>query len=153
MLAILEEIGEPTIDNIGADGSQAISVLALHSRLSIMKRVLRAFEACYDQDPASVYHEAIPSLTDRVLIIERKEQHFGTQWMLGADGKFFLPTVEDFARMNQRRAAHGLGKAKHPVDLTYGVPKRKPSRPDTHERDQRPPTQEEYDAYIRGSLG
>ena len=151
-LEILDEIKTPTIENIGADGSQALSVLALHSTLSVMKRILDAFLKSHRRDPRSVYFEATPSLTDRILIIERKKQRFGTQWMLGADGKFFLPPVEDFKRLNERRAAHGLGKSRHPIDLTNGIPKVEPPRPDTAESDQRLPTDQEYQDFIFGSL-
>lgn len=151
-LEILDEIGAPTVENIGADGSQAISVLALHSRLSVMKKVLSSFEENYAKDSGSVYFEAIPSLADRILIIERKRQRFGTQWMLGADGKFFLPSVEDFEHMNERRAVHGLGKSKHPIDLTFGVPKHGPPRPETQESDQRWPTNQEYQDFVHDSL-
>src|SRR5262245_30146548 len=68
-LEILGRVGAPTIDNVGADGSQAISVLALHARLMTMKTVLRAFKGSHRKNPSSVYYEAIPSLTDRILII------------------------------------------------------------------------------------
>lgn len=152
VLEILDEIGEPTVDNIGTDGSQAVSVLALHGKLSIMKRILRAFEASHKRNPTNVYYEAIPSLTDRILIIETRRQRFGTQWMLGADGKFFLPPVQDFEHMNERRAAHGLGKSKHPIDLTYSVPKIDPPRPDTQASDQRSPTDQEYQDFVYDSL-
>jgi ATP phosphoribosyltransferase len=47
MLEILDEIGAPTIENIDADGSQAVSVLALHSRLTVMKKVLAVLEQSY----------------------------------------------------------------------------------------------------------
>lgn len=143
MMEILDKIGMPTTENIGDDGSQAVSVIAIHSRLSIMKKVLDLFEKCYEKDPRSVYHEAIPSLTDWVLILEHKKQKFGTQWMMGADGKFFLPPVEDFKNINSRRAAYGLGKARRPRDLTYGVPKG-PLPPETQENDQRAPSHAEY---------
>ncbi len=151
-LEILDDIGLPTIENIGTDGAQALSVLALHANLSTMRRVLSTFEKGYSENSASVYYEAIPSLTDRILIIEGKNQRFGTQWMLGADGKFFLPPVEGFDQMNRRRAAYGLGKSRHPIDLTNGVPKTDPPRPDTQASDQRLPTKPEYQGFVYGSL-
>jgi hypothetical protein len=149
---ILDEIGTPTIANVGADGSQAISVLALHAQLSDMKRVLRSFRESYQKDPYSVYHEAIPSLTDRVLIIQRKQQRFGTQWILGSDGKFFLAPVRDFAHMNERRAKYGLGISTYPVDLTHGSPEQQLPRLRTRKRDQRPLTEQQYQDFVYGSL-
>lgn len=151
-LAILNEIGVPTVANIGADGAQALSVLALHAKMDAMRRILQAFEECYRADPKSVYNEAIPSLTDRFRILDGKRQIFGTQWMLGEDGKFFLPPVEDFKRMNDHRAVYGLGRSQHPIDLTDGVPDRPPLRPYTEESDQRYPTEQEYREFAHGSL-
>ncbi len=151
MLEILSEIGTPTIDTIGEDGSEAMAVLALHSKYSIMKKVLAAFEAAYKQYPAHTYRQVIPALTDRILILERKKQRFGSQWLMGADDTFFLYPVGDFKHMNERRAQYGLDKARHPRDLTYGIPKG-PLPPYTQESDQREPTPEEYDDYVSEAL-
>lgn len=149
---ILDEIQYPTIDNVGEAASQAISVLALHARVSDMRKVLALYEESFKKDHNSVYYEAIPSLTDRILVVERHKQRFGTQWMFGADGKFFLPPVEDFEHLNERRAVHSLGKSRHPIDLTDGVPEHDPPRPDTQKSDQREPTKQEYDDFVYGSL-
>lgn len=146
MLRILEKVKEPTIDHVGADGSQAISVLALHSRLSIMQKVLRVFQKSYRKSPQNVYFEAIPSLLDRVLILQCKKQKFGTQWLVSRDGSFFLYPVEDFKSMNKLRKEHGLPSARRPRDLTYGIPGG-PSPSEARESDQRVPTKEEYDDY------
>lgn len=151
MLTILDDIGTPTIDTIGEDGSEAMAVIALHSKYSIMKKVLVAFEASYKQYPAHTYRQIIPALTDRVLILERKKQRFGSQWLVGKDGKFFFYPVEDFKYMNERRAQYGLDKARHPRDLTYGIPKG-PLPPYTQESDQRKPTPEEYDEQVSEML-
>jgi hypothetical protein len=150
-LAILNEIGEPTIENIDKDGSEAMAVLALHSKYSIMKIVLTALEASYKKNPAGVYAAVIPALTDRVLILERKKQRFGSQWLMDAEGNFFFYPVEDYAHMNKRRAAYGLEKARHPRDLTYGIPNGPPP-PETQESDQRQPTPEEYDNQVSEML-
>lgn len=147
MLEILVEIGAPTIDNIGKTGSEALAVLALHSKYSIMKHVLAAFEQSYAREPANTFRELIPALTDRILIVERKKQRFGSQWLMEKDGTFFLYPVADFAHMNERRALYRLDKARHPRDLTYGIPKG-PLPPYTQESDQRQPTPEEYDHYV-----
>jgi hypothetical protein len=46
MIAIIEEIKEPTISNIG-DGSEVVSFLALHSYLDEMKKVLKALSSSH----------------------------------------------------------------------------------------------------------
>lgn len=151
MLEILDDIGVLTLDNIGADGSEAVTVLALHAKYSIMKRVLSAYEIALANDRTNVYLQGIPSLTDRVLIAERKKQRFATQWWFEADGTHYLHPVEDFKHLNERRAMYGLDKARRPRDLTYGIPKG-PLPPCTRESDQQEQTLEEYENTIRALL-
>lgn len=150
-LQILNEIGAPTSDNIGTDGAEALSVIALHTKYTVMKQVLVAFEAAHKKNPESIYREVIPALKDRVLMLERKKQRFGSQWLVGADGKFFLYPVADFKYMNERRVQYGLSRARYPRDLAYGIPKG-PLPPEAQDSDQRQPTPEEYDDQMSEAL-
>jgi len=84
MRQILAEIEEPSISNIGVGAAQAVSVLALHDSLDVLRRVLKIFDDLYERDKNNAYYQAIPSMTDRVLILERKPQRFGTQWLFDA---------------------------------------------------------------------
>lgn len=117
MLAILDEIHEPSLSNIGKYAAQAVSVLALHDSLPILKKVLAAFEQCYQVDKSDTYYQAIPSMTDRVLILERKPQRFGTQWEGNGLRTPFLPTVEDFGHINERRLEYGIEALRWPKSL------------------------------------
>jgi hypothetical protein len=108
MLQIFEEIGQPSISNIGAEAAQAISVLAVHDTPNVLRRVLYAFNKLYKQDKSDTYYQAIPSMTDWVLVRESKPQRFGTQWMFDKDKQPFLPTVEDFEHVNDRRAEYDI---------------------------------------------
>lgn len=151
-LVLLNVIGYPTIAAVGSDGSQALSVLALHGRLDQMKKVLVLYEQCERASPGCTHPEALPSLVDRVRICEGRRQVFATQWMLGADGRFFLPPVEDFAKLNERRATHGLPPSRHPVSLAGGVPAHDIPRQMTQETDQRQPTVQEFEDFAHGSV-
>ncbi len=117
MLHILDEIGEPSISNIGADGAQAVSILALHDSTDTLRRVLMAFVALYERDRGETYYQAIPSMTDFLLILERKPQRFGTQWLFDKEKEPFLPIVEDFEHVNQRRAIYGIEPLHWPKSL------------------------------------
>jgi hypothetical protein len=117
MLQILDEIGEPSIANIGADAAQAVSVLALHDRIDVLQRVLDAFNKIYKRDKTDVYYQAMPSMTDKALLLEHKPQHFGTQWMFSANKRPFLPQVEDFEHVNERRAAYGIEPLRWPKSM------------------------------------
>jgi|GEM_PF-1012456 len=152
MLEILGEIKDPTIENIGLDGSKAVSLLALHSYLDIMKKVLAIFEAYFEKDPSNIYHQSIPPLKDRIMILEHKKQLFGTNWNMDRNEKPFLITVEDFSKMNNRRSNYGLKPARHPVNLAIGAIKYPLGRGLAKESDQKPLTPEEYDEYSQYSL-
>jgi hypothetical protein len=143
MLKLLHEIKQPTIENIGENGSQAISIIALHSKYSIMKEVLAAFQNAEKENPHSTYHEAIPTLTDRVRVLEKKKQLYATHWMKGSDGKYFLYPVEDFTGLKQRRAQYELGEVRRPTDLATDTGEAVKGQAVT-EQDQREPTAQEY---------
>src|ERR1035437_697643 len=88
VLEILEEVKEPTIENIGLEGSKAVSLLALHSYLEIIKKVLDIYSKIYKKSPGNIYYQAIPPLTDRIMILEKKVQLFGTNWSVDENGNF-----------------------------------------------------------------
>ncbi len=117
MLHILDDVGEPSISNIGVDAAQAVSVLAVHDTLEVLKRVLAAFTTLYGRDRNDTYYQAIPSMTDKVLILERKPQRFGTQWMFDENKQPFLPPVENFDHVNERRAEYDIGPFRWPKSL------------------------------------
>lgn len=118
MLQILEEIGEPSLSSIGADAAQAVSVLALHDTLDVLKKVLTVFVVLYEKDKKDTYYQAIPSMTDWVLILEGKPQRFGTQWLFDTNKQPFLPPVEDFEHVNARRKEYGIEPLRWPKSLT-----------------------------------
>ena len=100
MLVILKVIHEPTVDTIGAKGSEALALIALHSNFQIMRQVLKKYEDAYKVDPARVYAGLIPSLTDRLSIYRIQKQVFGTHWLIDEKGIPFFVEVTDFEKMN-----------------------------------------------------
>lgn len=116
MLAILDTIGEPSISNVGINGAQAISVLAVHDPAALEK-VLDAFVTLYEKKRSDTYYQAIPSMTDLSLIMAGKPQRFGTQWLFDENKQPFLPTVEDFEHVNERRAEYGIEPLRWPKSL------------------------------------
>lgn len=152
MLEILDIIKSPTIANIGVDGSKAVSLLALHAYLDLMKKVLVLFEQEFARDPPDIYYQAIPPLKDRIAILEFKKQSFGTNWTLGKDGKPFLIAVKNFSEMNKWRAQYGLKPAHRPVNLAVGAAKYPLGKGLAKESDQKDLTDEEYAEYSRDYL-
>jgi hypothetical protein len=123
MLAILEKIEQPSIGNIGPEAAQAISILALHDSLSVLRSVCDAFAACYERDKSDTYYQAIPSMIDRVRILERRPQVFGTQWEFDEKKYPYLPTVENIETIDARRKAYGIELLRWPKSLA--IPEKK----------------------------
>ena len=117
MLQILDAINQPSISNIGVGGAKAMSLIALHDSLNVLKRVLNAFVAHYERDKNNTYFQAIPSMVDRVKLLERKPQIFATQWDIDKISGRFLPTVEDFEHVNEKRAEYGIEPLHWPKSL------------------------------------
>lgn len=152
MREILEVIKKPTITNIGLKGSKTVSLLALHSYLDLMKRVLVIYENEFKKNPDNIYFQAIPPLTDRIMILEERVQYFGTNWSLAKDGTYFLIAVKDFAGMNERRAQYGLEPTKRPVILSTGADKYPLGEGKAKASDQKALTDEEYQDYNKYHL-
>lgn len=117
LLHILQDIGEPSISNIGDDGALAMSVLATHDSQQALPIMLEKFELLHSRNRSDCRCQSIPAMTDWLLILKRKPQRFGTQWLFDENKWPYLPIVEDFAHVNNRRAAYDLEPLTWPKSL------------------------------------
>ncbi len=152
MLEILEIIGAPTFENIGKDAAETVSLFALHSYLDEMKHVLNIYEQQYSVDPETIYKEAIPPLTDRIMIAEQRKQKFGTNWNVTKDGTWFLVTVDNFVEADELRAQYGLYPMRKPRVLAVGAEEWPIGEGPAEPNDQKDLTDDEYVAYTRYML-
>lgn len=143
-LKILDEIKEPTLSNIGEEGAQALSILTLHASSDALQKCLRAFEISYANNKEDTYSKAIPSMTDWVLIIERKPQKFGTQWLFDSNNYPFLYPVEDFEHVNERRTEYGIEPFRWPRSMAWPEEKQPWLKRPLSELVMRMPTDQEY---------
>jgi hypothetical protein len=144
MLEILDEIDEPTISNIGTEAAQAISILATHDSTSTLHLVLAKFIDCYKRQPDNVCYQSIPSMTDVALILEHKSQRFGTIWLFDENKQPFLPTVDDFSHVNQRRTQYGIEPLHWPKSLAIRESQQPWLKRPLSEAVMRDPTDKEY---------
>jgi len=144
---ILEAIQDPNAENIGEDGVDALLLLIQHSYLDIMKKVLPRVEAFVYKEKNSSAIQSIPSVRDRIMVLEARKQIFGTQWFTDKRGKPFLIETENFNTVNQRRAEYGLGPVRKPVNLAVGAVKYPLGNGLATENDQKAMTDEEYAQY------
>ena len=150
MLEILKQIGEPSISSIGSEGAQAVSVLAVHDSINTLRQILRAFTLLYERDRNDTYYQAIPTMTDRLLLLERKPQLYGTQWMFDEHKQPFLPTVQDFEHVNERRAEYGIDPLRWPKSLAIPESEQPWLKWPLSELVMRTPTNAEYQDFAQG---
>lgn len=117
MLQILDEIKEPSLSNIGNEGALAISVLASHDEPAVLDKILAAFQAVYEQDKNDCRYQSIPAMVDASRLAKHQPQYFGTQWFFDDNKYPFLPIVEDFEHVNERRREYGIEPLRWPKSL------------------------------------
>lgn len=149
MLEILDSIGTPTFENIGKEAAETVSLFALHSYIDEMKKVLAIYEKQFNTDPSSFYKEAIPPLTDRIMIAEQRRQKFGTNWSITKAGKWFLIPVEDFNIVNELRARYGLHPIRKPRCLSVGAEEWPLGQGPAEPGDQKELADDEYAEYTK----
>lgn len=126
VLEILEVIKNPSVDNIGLDGSRAVWLIAQHNAdfKDLGNKVLKKMSSLYRKNKSQVYYQGIPYLTDRLMILEQltkgidKEkssdlhlyvkQLYGTQYRRTLDGKLVRFKVVSPESLPERRKAFGL---------------------------------------------
>ena len=120
---VIDKKGWPGIKLVGFDGASAAWLIAQHADADIefQKRVLKLLEDAVKRKNARAVHLAY--LTDRVLCAEGKKQLYGTQFLVGKDGKLTLKPVDDEAEVERRRAELGLGslaESRKQMEKLYG---------------------------------
>lgn len=117
MMQILGKIGEPSLSNIGDEGALAISVLATHDEPAVLDKVLAAFQVVYERNKGDCRYQSIPAMVDASRLAKHQPQYFGTQWFFDDNKYPFLPTVEDFEHVNERRREYGIEPLRWPKSL------------------------------------
>ncbi len=108
---ILNKIKEPSVENIGYDGAQAVWLIAQHAAddLGFMKHILKLMKSIAKVNPSNSYHQGIPYLIDRINMLEGKPQIYATQFKSGPKGELAVYKTRDIAHVDKRRSKFGLG--------------------------------------------
>ncbi|MDB5185152.1 MAG: hypothetical protein JWN38_960 [Candidatus Saccharibacteria bacterium] len=148
MLQILDEIKEPSLSNVGDEGALAISVLASHDEPAALDIVLASFQVVYDRDKNDCRYQSIPPMVDASRLAKRQPQCFGTQWFFDKNKYPFLPIVEDFEHVNERRGEYGIEPLRWPKSLAIPESEQPWLAKPLKELVMREPTAEEYTANL-----
>jgi hypothetical protein len=108
LVEILDTYGWPGKSLVGEDGAEAAWTLALHTmpEPDVLRRcltLLREAAAAGEAEPSQV-----PFLVDRLSLVERNVQVYGTTICRQEDGSFGPPLLEDPEHVDARRQAVGL---------------------------------------------
>jgi hypothetical protein len=112
---ILDVHGWPGRSLVGEDGAEAAWMIALHTmpEPDVLRRCLTLMQeaaATGEADPSLV-----PFLVDRLSLIERNVQVYGTTICRRDDGSYGPPQLEDPEHVDERRRAVGLPRLEDDV--------------------------------------
>jgi len=108
---ITERHGWPTISLVGSKASRGAWLLVQHADhdLRFQKKVLKILNETHEKNKRDLNPENIAYLIDRVLVHEKKQQVFGTQFRRKNEKAKFEPLpIKDRRNINKRRKAYGL---------------------------------------------
>jgi hypothetical protein len=108
LVEILDTHGWPGRSLVGDDGAEAAWLLALHTMPDpdVLRRCLTLLRAAAAAGEAPSWQVAF--LVDRVSLVERNVQVYGTTICRQEDGSFGPPLLEDPDQVDARRRAVGL---------------------------------------------
>jgi hypothetical protein len=108
LVQILDAYGWPGKSLVGDDGAEAAWTLALHTMHDpdVLRRCLRLLQAAAAAGEAEPWQAAF--LVDRLSLVERNVQVYGTTICRQQDGSFGPPLLEDPDQVDERRRAVGL---------------------------------------------
>lgn len=108
LVEILDTHRWPGKSLVGEDGAEAAWTLALHTMHDpdVLRRCLTLMRGAAAAGEAEPWQVAF--LVDRVSLVERNVQVYGTTICRQADGSFGPPLLEDPDRVDERRRAVGL---------------------------------------------
>lgn len=105
---IIDTIGYPTIDKVGAAASEAAWLVIQHSigQPDFMKKAVQLLENAVKENKADPKNLA--SLADRIAVLEGKLQLYGTQFDWDKNGELSANPFDNLAKVNERRKLIGL---------------------------------------------
>jgi hypothetical protein len=124
--AILAEHGWPGKSLVGEDGSHAAWFLLQHAieRPDLQRRGLSILQAAVARGEAAPAQAAY--LEDRICFFERRPQRYGTQFDWDAEGRMSPWVLEDPGRVDEYRAAVGLGPLQEKIEQ-FGADEHRPA--------------------------
>jgi hypothetical protein len=114
---IIDEIGYPTIEKVGKEGSEAAWLVIQHAigKPDFMKKCVKLLKNAANQDKANPRNLAY--LTDRIAVLENKPQLYGTQFDWDEYGQLSPNVYDDPIKVNQRRKSIALNTLEEQTEI------------------------------------
>jgi len=114
---IIDDIGYPTVDKVGQEGSDAAWIIIQHAIAlpTFMRKCSTLLEKAVSENQASPLHLAY--LQDRIAVFEGKAQPYGTQFDWDENGQLSPSLTEDPYMVDQRRASLGIKSLEEQTQL------------------------------------
>ncbi len=133
---IMDEIGYPTIDKVGEEGSEAAWLVIQHAigQPEFMKKCAKELEKAVHENKANPI--SLAYLTDRIAVFEEKPQRYGTQFDWDENGEMSPQYYDDLTKVNQRRVSIGLSTLEEQTEIIRARAKEENETPpaDFHKR-------------------
>lgn len=105
---IIDIIGYPTIEKVGKEANEAAWLVIQHAigQPEFMRKSAKLLEKEVRQNRADP--KSLAYLTDRIAVLEGKEQLYGTQFDWDKHGNLSPSPIDDVNKVNERRKSMGL---------------------------------------------
>lgn len=112
---IIDRIGYPTIEKVGADASDAAWLIVQHAigEPDFMRKIYGILQSLPE---GAVDPKDIAFLEDRIHMYEGKPQRYGTQFDFDDSGILSPVAFDDLNAVNRRRAALGMNSLEERTD-------------------------------------
>ncbi len=114
---IIDIIGYPTFEKVGKEASDAAWLIIQHSigNPDFMKKCKTLLEIAVGEGKAEPLHLAY--LTDRIAVLEGKDQLYGTQFDWDGNGELSANTFDSIEKVNLRRKSLGLNSLEEQTEI------------------------------------
>ncbi|MGD1840067.1 MAG: DUF6624 domain-containing protein [Thermonemataceae bacterium] len=114
---IIDDIGYPTSEKVGAEASEAAWLVIQHAigKPSFMKKCAALLESLVSEYKIDL--RPLVYLTDRIAVFEGKPQLYGTQFDWDENGLLSPSLFDDLTKVNQRRKALGFNTLEEQTQL------------------------------------
>ena len=128
---IIDTIGYPTFDKVGKEANEATWLIIQHSigQPEFMKKSAKLLEKAVSENKADP--KSLAYLTDRIAVLEGKEQLYGTQFDWDEYGNLSPNHFDNINEVNERRKSIGLNTLEEQTEIIRRQAKNEKQLPPT----------------------